>query len=207
MKMLMPGLMDSVPVGWAGGEELDYRKVWEAKWADLEKGPRDVVKDLEKKCSEVEEKFGKITMPDLMDISLTKVAVDVFADHWFEHKIYSHFFKKKILTQTNKYTQITRFFWCYSLQKMIPMGELLTYPLSSAVSGSPSSPPASNNKLSPLTFFNTFLNDVTNWVAVLILSLRAPEERATMITYFIELLERFIFFLFSLFSPSLTSFH
>ena len=75
---------------------------------------------------------------------------------------------------------------------MIPMGELLTYPLSSAVSASSSARPPSTSDatLSPLTFFNTLLNDITNWVVILILSLRVVEERVKMITYFVELLDR-----------------
>ena len=76
---------------------------------------------------------------------------------------------------------------------MIPMGELLTYPLSSAVSGSSSAAPPSScdASLSPLTIFNTLLNDITNWVVVLILSLRDVEDRVKMITYFVELLDRY----------------
>ena len=82
MKMLMPGLMER---GGRGGGH--FRKRWEERWVELQNGQGEVLKELEAKCLAVEEKFGKIKVPDLMDISVTMVAVDVFAEHWFVIKV------------------------------------------------------------------------------------------------------------------------
>ena len=76
----MPGLIER---GGIGGEESHFRNLWEEKWRELKMGQGEVLKELEGKCFAASQKFGKIKVPDLMDISVTMVAVDVFAEHWF----------------------------------------------------------------------------------------------------------------------------